>query len=102
MAESSTPASYGTVTGTGRDIANRSVDSHNAETETLLRRKPGTRHWLHESLRVDVRRDWADIMLLGCYVITGILDSASISTWGAFVSMQTGKIRGILVLTAPV
>ncbi|KAI1764019.1 hypothetical protein GGR53DRAFT_495266 [Hypoxylon sp. FL1150] len=39
----------------------------------------------------DVRRDWADLILLACYVITGLLDSASISTWGSFVSMQTGN-----------
>lgn len=29
-------------------------------------------------------------MLILCYLITGLLDSASISVWGSFVSMQTG------------
>ncbi|KAI1386903.1 uncharacterized protein F4822DRAFT_329094 [Hypoxylon trugodes] len=42
-------------------------------------------------LTTDVRRDWADLILLACYIITGLLDSASISTWGSFVSMQTGN-----------
>ncbi|KAI2472144.1 hypothetical protein F4781DRAFT_428675 [Annulohypoxylon bovei var. microspora] len=44
-----------------------------------------------KSMAVDVRRDWADLVLLACYIITGLLDSASISTWGSFVSMQTGN-----------
>ncbi|OTB06560.1 hypothetical protein M426DRAFT_318957 [Hypoxylon sp. CI-4A] len=44
-----------------------------------------------ERMTTDVRRDWADLILLACYIITGLLDSASISTWGSFVSMQTGN-----------
>ncbi|KAI0171972.1 hypothetical protein GGR52DRAFT_573115 [Hypoxylon sp. FL1284] len=44
-----------------------------------------------EGMATDVRRDWADLVLLACYIITGLLDSASISTWGSFVSMQTGN-----------
>ncbi|KAI0387338.1 hypothetical protein F5Y04DRAFT_2869 [Hypomontagnella monticulosa] len=42
-------------------------------------------------MTADVQRDWADLLLLACYIITGLLDSASISTWGSFVSMQTGN-----------
>ncbi len=41
-------------------------------------------------MTADVRRKRADVVLLLCYVITGLLDSASISAWGSFVSMQTG------------
>ncbi|KAI0406806.1 hypothetical protein F4802DRAFT_76921 [Xylaria palmicola] len=44
-----------------------------------------------KAMTVDVSRDWADLVLLVCYIITGLLDSASISTWGSFVSMQTGN-----------
>lgn len=44
-----------------------------------------------KTMTADVRRDWADLVLLACYIITGLLDSASISTWGSFVSMQTGQ-----------
>jgi hypothetical protein len=43
-----------------------------------------------KNMLVDVRRDKADVVLLLCYIITGLLDSAAISTWGSFVSMQTG------------
>ena len=46
---------------------------------------------LRRRLMVDIKRDWADVVLILCYVITGLLDSASISVWGSFVSMQTGE-----------
>lgn len=45
---------------------------------------------LRRKLNVDISRDWADVVLVLCYLITGLLDSASISIWGSFVSMQTG------------
>lgn len=39
--------------------------------------------------RID--RTYADLILLGCYFTTGLLDSAATVIWGAFVSMQTGN-----------
>ncbi|KJZ76101.1 hypothetical protein HIM_04557 [Hirsutella minnesotensis 3608] len=42
-------------------------------------------------LNAEVSRSWADVVLLLCYVVTGLLDSASTQVWGAFVSMQTGN-----------
>lgn len=80
---------YGTISN-GESRAENGISSHSDETQALLGPKPGSRSWLRKRLGADVRRDWADVMLLACYIITGILDSASISTWGAFVSMQTG------------
>ncbi|TLD11701.1 hypothetical protein PspLS_11788 [Pyricularia sp. CBS 133598] len=57
---------------------------------------------IREKLNADVRRGWSDIVLLFCYVITGLLDSSSISVWGSFVSMQTGNTVYIgLGLAAP-
>lgn len=41
----------------------------------------------------EVSRSHADLVLLLCYVVTGLLDSASTQVWGAFVSMQTGKMK---------
>lgn len=46
---------------------------------------------LNKAARAEIRRDWTDVVLIFCYIITGLLDSASISIWGSFVSMQTGK-----------
>ncbi len=86
-----TPATgYGTVpnsTNGLRSDANGNVD----EEQTLLVHPPPTSRW-RQNLVVDVHRDRADIVLLLCYTITGLLDSASISTWGSFVSMQTGML----------
>ncbi|PHH93399.1 hypothetical protein CDD83_3712 [Cordyceps sp. RAO-2017] len=42
-------------------------------------------------MTAEVSRSWADLVLLLCYVVTGLLDSASTQVWGAFVSMQTGN-----------
>ncbi|WZH46855.1 DUF1275 domain-containing protein [Fusarium acuminatum] len=81
---------YGTISNS-ESRAENGISSHSDETQALLGPKPGSRSWLRKRLGADVRRDWADVMLLACYIITGILDSASISTWGAFVSMQTGN-----------
>lgn len=46
---------------------------------------------LRKAANVEIKRDWADVVLIFCYIITGLLDSASISIWGSFVSMQTGE-----------
>lgn len=67
-----------------------------SETEPLL----GNRHshplssrsqrlsrYSHDEL--DPRR--GDLLLLFCYIITGLLDSSAVFIWGSFVSMQTGN-----------
>ena len=78
-----------------------------AEQQPLLAnpRKPENRslaaRWKSHMV-AEVSRDWADIVLILCYLITGLLDSASISVWGSFVSMQTGNTVYIgLGLAAP-
>ncbi|KAK6958226.1 hypothetical protein Daesc_001021 [Daldinia eschscholtzii] len=70
-------------TNTNGDIEQQPLLNSNDEASKSTR-------W-RENLMTDVRRDWADLVLLACYIITGMLDSASISTWGSFVSMQTGN-----------
>ncbi|KAH8766189.1 hypothetical protein F5883DRAFT_98032 [Diaporthe sp. PMI_573] len=57
---------------------------------------------LRKAAGAEVRRDWADVVLIFCYIITGMLDSSAISDWGSFVSMQTGNTVYIgLGLAAP-
>jgi hypothetical protein len=51
---------------------------------------------LQKHFTADISKSWADIALLGCYIITGLLDSSSVFIWGSFVSMQTGKIRRVI------
>lgn len=65
-----------------------------AERAALLS-KPSPGHAmtyrLHKHMTVNVSKTWGDIALLGCYIITGLLDSSSVFIWGSFVSMQTGE-----------
>ncbi|KAJ5900100.1 hypothetical protein N7495_004844 [Penicillium taxi] len=44
-------------------------------------------HYLHD----EVATRGGDLLLLICYVITGLLDSSAVFVWGSFVSMQTGN-----------
>ncbi|QUC17410.1 uncharacterized protein UV8b_01651 [Ustilaginoidea virens] len=64
------------------------------ERQPLLGHKPASPSKLarcRRLLNADVSRSRADLILLLCYVVTGLLDSASTQAWGAFVSMQTGN-----------
>lgn len=45
---------------------------------------------LHRHMTANISKSWADVALLGLYVITGLLDSSAVFIWGSFVSMQTG------------
>lgn len=64
-----------------------------SEEEPLL--SSGThksrRSRLTQYLNQEIDRSWADLILLFCYIITGLLDSSAIFIWGSFVSMQTGN-----------
>ncbi|KAL1602478.1 hypothetical protein SLS60_005894 [Paraconiothyrium brasiliense] len=46
---------------------------------------------LKKHFGANVNKNWADLVLLFCYVITGLLDSSAVFIWGSFVSMQTGN-----------
>ena len=41
-----------------------------------------------------VKKSHGDLALLACCLVTGMVDSASFSNWGAFVGMQTGMTIG--------
>lgn len=94
---------YGSVANSVPVINGDSRASADEEQQPLLGRggKPASKS-LRKRLTADVKRDWADLVLLACYTITGLLDSSSISIWGSFVSMQTGNSIYIgLGLAAP-
>ncbi|KAI8195228.1 hypothetical protein KHU50_011023 [Colletotrichum sp. SAR 10_65] len=100
----SSNGNYGSVTNSV-PVVNGDSHAHADEEQPLLgggssSRKPTKS--LRKKLTTDVQRDWADLVLLACYIITGLLDSSSISIWGSFVSMQTGNTVYIgLGLAAP-
>lgn len=86
---------YGTTTN-GSAVAVPNGATGGDEEQPLLRSsKPKPRSVvskLRKQMTAEVSRSWADVVLLLCYVVTGLLDSASTQVWGAFVSMQTGML----------
>ncbi|KAL2831588.1 DUF1275 domain protein [Aspergillus pseudoustus] len=52
---------------------------------------PTTLGRLTNHLKAPVNPHHADLLLLLCYTITGLLDSSAVFIWGSFVSMQTGN-----------
>jgi len=38
----------------------------------------------------DIDSKWADLVLLGCFYTTGMVDAIAFNTWSCFVGMQTG------------
>lgn len=84
--------SYGTASG---DAQRPNGNADDANEESALLGKPenggGMGKRLRKHMTQDVSTSWGDIILLGSYIITGLLDSCGTSTWGSFLSMQTGK-----------
>lgn len=85
------PQNYGTTQENG---TTRQATNSDTESQALLRRdsRADSIPWrLSAYLKQDINTKWGDVLLLLCYVITGLLDSSAVFIWGAFVSMQTGN-----------
>ncbi|KIX99252.1 uncharacterized protein Z520_04828 [Fonsecaea multimorphosa CBS 102226] len=65
----------------GVDLENGSPSSPSLPVSTRLRA------WL----TTDIDTRWADTVLLGCFFVTGMVDSVAFNTWNSFVGMQTGN-----------
>lgn len=109
-------SSYGTINHNNINNSHHNTITDNSETQPLLYAsitmstdtttptlpegaitKPSSPSSSHgpgrwrRHLSSDIDRTNADVILIICYLITGLLDSSSISIWGSFVSMQTGN-----------
>jgi len=88
-------SNYGTVSHDARN-QNGSADAADQERAPLLANGkaenggPGVGKRLQKHMTRNVSKKWADLALLACYPITGLLDSSSVFIWGSFLSMQTG------------
>lgn len=83
--------SYGTTAAAAARNGNAGLH----DEEQPLLQKPTPRSAVakfRKLMMADVSRSWSDAVLLLCYIVTGLLDSASTQVWGAFVSMQTGLL----------
>jgi uncharacterized membrane protein YoaK (UPF0700 family) len=89
------PQNYGT-TSHGSDqngTAHSRIDT-DQESQPLLRQDSkvsSISSRFYGYMKQDIDTKWGDVLLLSCYVITGLLDSSAVFIWGAFVSMQTGN-----------
>lgn len=80
---------YGTADQAGIQNGRQNADS---ETAPLLAKGPQSfRQRFSRHLTKPISKSWADLILLTCYTITGLLDSSAVFIWGSFVSMQTGN-----------
>lgn len=62
------------------------------ETDSLLpESRPSRSRHLSRYLQHEIDTRHGDLLLLCCYIITGLLDSSAVFIWGSFVSMQTGN-----------
>ena len=62
------------------------------EQSPTLRRKAGALNGLRAHLIEEVSTAHADILLLTCCLISGLVDSTIYNAYGTFVSMQTGML----------
>lgn len=88
-------SNYGTLpqqTNQQSNNANNALPSDEEHASLLsTTQTPSLSTRLQTHLTTPISTTWTDIPLLSCYLITGLLDSSATSTWGAFVSMQTGN-----------
>ncbi|KAF2180312.1 hypothetical protein K469DRAFT_593002 [Zopfia rhizophila CBS 207.26] len=87
-----------------RDASETAPDEETPLLGPVGKPSVGSRIWrrLRKHMSADVSKNWADTVLLFCYIITGLLDSSAIFIWGSFVSMQTGNTVYVgLGLAAP-
>jgi hypothetical protein len=78
---------------TSRNLTSDATRATDEETPLLGRTngKNSASSQLRKHMAADVSKNWADLVLLFCYIITGLLDSSAVFIWGSFVSMQTGE-----------
>ncbi|KAK4890757.1 hypothetical protein LTR27_010576 [Elasticomyces elasticus] len=83
---------YGTLSESDR--AESGHLNGNGELDALLGKsdkQDGLVKRSQQHMTAEVNKKYGDLVLLGCYIITGLLDSSSVQVWGSFVSMQTGN-----------
>ncbi|KZM19333.1 uncharacterized protein EKO05_0002918 [Ascochyta rabiei] len=53
--------------------------------------KPGAQSQFRQRLDAQIDSKWADLILLGCFFCSGLVDSMAFNMYACFVSMQTGN-----------
>ena len=81
-----------TLTSSSRDATRRTPDEESPLLPGAGKKPDASDSWLrlNEHMNANVSKHQADLVLLFCYIVTGLLDSSAVFIWGSFVSMQTG------------
>jgi hypothetical protein len=53
--------------------------------------KPQAKSQVRQRLDAEIDTKWADLILLGCFFCSGLIDSMAFNMYACFVSMQTGQ-----------
>lgn len=69
----------------------QSDESASTEEGRLRQKRPPASDRLRSHLRQEVNTDHADLIMLTCCFISGLVDSTIYNAYGTFVSMQTGN-----------
>lgn len=83
-----TPESHSQSNGSPDQQSDESVST---EEGRLRQKKPPASDRLRSHLRQEVNTDHADLIMLTCCFISGLVDSTIYNAYGTFVSMQTGN-----------
>ena len=84
---------------TGLDLRRRPYHSA-AQTNTMIPdheaidnelEKPAPKSQIQQRLDAQIDTKWADLILLGCFFCSGLIDSMAFNMYACFVSMQTGQ-----------
>ena len=54
--------------------------------------KPHAKSQVRQRLDAQIDAKWADLILLGCFFCSGLVDSMAFNMYACFVSMQTGQL----------
>ncbi|CRK35525.1 hypothetical protein BN1723_014989 [Verticillium longisporum] len=99
MASIPTSNPYGTLNNSA-PVGDSDVANGQNEQQPLLGGLPAKKSSLKKRLAGDVQRDWADLVLLACYIITGLLDSNTVYLGlGPTAQSNRWKKSGISILS---
>ena len=60
--------------------------------------KPAYKSQIQQRLDAQIETKWADLILLGCFFCSGLIDSMAFNMYSCFVSMQTGMLQLYLAI----
>ena len=84
---------------TTSDDLQKDLESSSAEKVQDEKEPWGAKRW-EKYLVAEVTTSHADILLLSCSFISGLVDGTIYNAYGTFVSMQTGELKSIFGVQA--